>query len=101
MTATQIQLGGIDKAILLIYFGFVISIGWVLKRYMKGSADFFLSGRSIPAWGTGLAFLSANLGAQEGIGMAARGAKKGIMTTHFDWVGCHPAIGFLALFHVP
>ena len=73
----HIQLGPIDYAILLIYFAFVIGIGWVLKRYMKGSADFFQSGRSIPAWVTGLAFISANLGAQEVIGMAASGAKYG------------------------
>jgi len=82
-------------------FGFVIGIGWVLKRYMKGSTDFFLSGRSIPAWVTGLAFLSANLGAQEVIGMAANGAKYGIMTSHFYWVGAIPAMVFLAIFMMP
>src|SRR5664279_3922669 len=97
----HIQLGGIDYAILLIYFAFVIGIGWVLKRYMKGSTDFFLSGRSIPAWVTGLAFLSANLGAQEVIGMAASGAKYGIMTSHFYWVGAIPAMVFLAIFMMP
>ena len=97
----HIQLGGIDYAILLIYFGFVIGIGWVLKRHMKGSTDFFLSGRSIPAWVTGLAFLSANLGAQEVIGMAASGAKYGIMTSHFYWLGAIPAMVFLAIFMMP
>ncbi len=97
----HIQLGGIDYAILIIYFGFVIGIGWALKRYMKGSTDFFLSGRSIPAWVTGLAFLSANLGAQEVIGMAASGAKYGIMTSHFYWVGAIPAMVFLAIFMMP
>ncbi len=97
----HIQLGGIDYAILLIYFAFVIGIGWILKRYMKGSTDFFLSGRSIPAWVTGLAFLSANLGAQEVIGMAASGAKYGIMTSHFYWVGAIPAMVFLAIFMMP
>jgi SSS family solute:Na+ symporter len=96
-----IHLGPVDYLILLIYFGFVISIGWALKRYMKGSADFFLSGRSIPAWVTGLAFLSANLGAQEVIGMAASGAKYGIMTSHFYWVGAIPAMVFLAIFMMP
>src|SRR5579871_2911772 len=96
-----IHLGGVDYAILIIYFGFVIGIGWVLKRYMKGSADFFLSGRSIPAWVTGLAFLSANLGAQEVIGMAASGAKYGIMTSHFYWVGAIPAMVFVAVFMMP
>jgi SSS family solute:Na+ symporter len=97
----SIHLGGIDYAILFTYFAFVIGIGWMLKRHMKGSADFFLSGRSIPAWVTGLAFLSANLGAQEVIGMAASGAKYGIMTSHFYWVGAIPAMVFLAIFMMP
>src|ERR1700751_4594187 len=97
----HIALGKIDYVILLIYFGFVIAIGWILKRYMKGSTDFFLSGRSIPAWVTGLAFLSANLGAQEVIGMAASGAKYETMTSHFYWVGAIPAMVFVAIFMMP
>ena len=97
----KITLGPLDYAILIIYFLFVIGIGWVLKRRMKNSSDFLLSGRSIPAWVTGLAFLSANLGAQEVIGMAASGAKYGIMTSHFYWVGAIPAMVFLAIFMMP
>jgi solute:Na+ symporter, SSS family len=96
-----ITLAGIDYAILILYFAFVLGIGWALKRQMKGSADYFQSGRSIPAWITGLAFLSANLGAQEVIGMAASGAKYGIMTSHFYWVGAIPAMVFLAIFMMP
>jgi solute:Na+ symporter, SSS family len=99
--APSLHLAGIDYAILVIYFLFVLGIGWALKRYMKGSTDFFLSGRSIPAWVTGLAFISANLGAQEVIGMAASGAKYGIMTSHFYWVGAIPAMVFLAIFMMP
>lgn len=101
METVHIPLSWIDYAILAIYFAFVIVIGWVLKRQMKTSTDFFLSGRSIPAWITGLAFLSANLGAQEVIGMAASGAKYGIMTSHFYWVGAIPAMVFLAIFMMP
>src|ERR1700689_4055778 len=101
MNPIHIQLGWLDYLILITYFVFVIGIGWALKRYMKGSTDFFLSGRSIPAWVTGLAFLSANLGAQEVIGMAASGAKYGIMTSHFYWVGAIPAMVFLAIFMMP
>ena len=96
-----LTLGWIDYAILILYFVFVLGIGWALKRHMKGSTEFFLSGRSIPAWVTGLAFLSANLGAQEVIGMAASGAKYGIMTSHFYWVGAIPAMVFLAIFMMP
>src|SRR5271156_1277927 len=91
----------IDYSIIAIYFTFVLGIGFVLKKHMKTSTDFFLSGRSIPAWITGLAFLSANLGAQEVIGMGASGAKYGIMTSHFYWVGAIPAMVFLAIFMMP
>ncbi len=96
-----IQLGGIDYLILAIYFLFVLGIGWALKRYTRTSEDFFLSGRSIPAWIAGLAFLSANLGAQEMIGMAASGAKYGIATSHFYWVGAIPAMVFVGVFMMP
>src|SRR5947208_7877085 len=88
----------IDWTIMVIYFVFVLGIGFALKRYMKTSTDFFLSGRSIPAWITGLAFISANLGAQEVIGMGASGAKYGIMTSHFYWVGAIPAMVLIGIF---
>ena len=96
-----IQLGSIDYLLLFIYFAFVLGIGFALKRYTKTSTDFFLSGRSIPAWITGLAFISANLGAQEVIGMGASGAKYGIMTSHFYWVGAIPAMVFVGVFMMP
>jgi solute:Na+ symporter, SSS family len=95
------QLHLIDYAIMLTYVGFVVGIGFALKRYMKTSADFFLSGRSIPAWVCGLAFLSANLGALELVGMAASGAKYGIATCHFYWLGAIPAMVFLGVFMMP
>ena len=96
-----IELGGIDYVILVIYFLFVLGIGWALRRQTRTSEDFFLSGRSIPAWIAGLAFLSANLGAQEMIGMAASGAKYGIATSHFYWVGAIPAMVFVGVFMMP
>src|SRR6185295_16469848 len=96
-----IRLELIDGAILVVYFAFVLGIGFVLKRHMRSSTDFFLSGRLIPTWVAGLAFLSANLGAQEVIGMAASGAKYGIMTSHFYWVGAIPAMVFVAIFMMP
>ena len=101
MINTQIQLGIIDYTIMGIYVLSVLGIGWTLKRYMKTSTDFFMSGRSIPAWITGLAFISANLGALELVGMAASGAKYGIATSHFYWVGAIPAMVFLAVFMMP
>src|SRR5437660_9164744 len=84
-----------------VYFVFVLGVGYALRRHVKTSTDYFLSGRSIPAWVAGLAFLSANLGAQEVIGMAASGAKYGMATSHFYWVGAVPAMVFLGVFMMP
>ncbi len=96
-----IQLQWIDYTILVAYVAFVIGIGWALARYMKTSSDFLTSARSIPTWVTGLAFMAANLGALELVGMAASGAKYGIVTAHFYWVGAIPAMIFLAVFMMP
>ena len=97
----SLTLTGIDYAILVIYFLFVLGIGYVLKRSVSGSKDFFESGRSLPAWICALGFIGANLGAQEVMGMAASGAKYGIMTSHFYWVGAIPAMVFVAIFMMP
>jgi solute:Na+ symporter, SSS family len=95
------NLTGVDYAVMAIYFAAVLGVGWILRRVMRTSTDFFLSGRSLPAWITGIAFISANLGAQEVIGMGASGAKYGIATSHFYWVGAIPAMVFVGLFMMP
>jgi SSS family solute:Na+ symporter len=95
------QLAAIDYAIMAVYFAAVLGVGFALKRVMRTSTDFFLSGKSLPAWVTGLAFISANLGAQEVIGMGASGAKYGIATSHFYWVGAVPAMLFVGIFMMP
>ncbi len=95
------HLAWIDWLILFIYFAFVLGIGFALKRRMRSSNDFFLAGRSIPAWVCGLAFISANIGAQEVIGMGASGAKYGIISSHFYWIGAIPAMLFVGFFMMP
>jgi len=95
------HLTNIDYLLMLVYFAVVLGIGWTLRRSTKTSTDFFLSGRSIPSWVAGLAFISANLGAQEVIGMGASGAKYGIATAHFYWIGAIPAMVFVGLFMMP
>jgi SSS family solute:Na+ symporter len=96
-----LKLAAVDYVILATYFAFVIGIGWMLRKKVSTSGDFLLSGRSVPVWITSLAFIAANLGAQELIGMAASGAKYGIMTAHFYWVGAIPAMLFMGIFMMP
>jgi len=97
----EISLQFIDYAVMAIYFVFVLGIGWALKKYMKSSSQFLEGGKSMPSWITGLAFISANLGALEVFGMGASGAKYGLMTAHFYLIGAIPAMIFLALFMMP
>ena len=95
------HLAPIDYAVMAVYFAAVLGVGWSLRRGMRTSTDFFLSGRSLSPWITGVAFISANLGAQEVIGMGASGAKYGIATSHFYWIGAIPAMVFVGLFMMP
>ena len=98
---TIIDAGAVDYVILAIYFAFVLGIGLLAKRQVSDSLDFFLSGRSLPAWVTGLAFISANLGAVEIMGMSASGAEFGLPAVHYFWVGAIPAMLFLGVVMMP
>jgi SSS family solute:Na+ symporter len=90
-----------DYSVIVLYFIFVIAVGFILKKKIRSSNDFLNSSRNIPLWITSLAFISANLGAQEVLGMVASGAKYGIMTVHFYWVGAIFAMVFLGVFMMP
>jgi SSS family solute:Na+ symporter len=95
------SLGTIDYVVLALYFVFVLGIGFLMRRKVETSADFLTSHRSVPVWITSLAFIAANLGAQEVVGMCASGAKYGWMTAHFYWVGAVPAMLFIGVFMMP
>ena len=97
----RLELHWIDYLIMIIYFLFVLGIGWFLRKYMKNANAFLEAGRSMPAWVAGLAFISTNLGALEVMGMTGSGMKYGMLTTHFYWIGAIPAMIFLALFMMP
>jgi SSS family solute:Na+ symporter len=97
----RIDASALDYTIIGLYFATVIGIGFAARRLVKTDLDFFLSGRSLPAWITGLAFVAANLGALEILGMAANGAQYGVATVHFYWIGAIPAMVFLGLVMMP
>ena len=97
----RLDVNFLDYSILAFYFAIVIAIGVLARRAITTSEDFLLSGRSLPAWVTGIAFVSANLGAIEILGMAANGAEYGISTVHFYWIGAVPAMVFLGVVMMP
>jgi SSS family solute:Na+ symporter len=91
----------VDYLLVVAYFAVVLLIGFAARRRVSDSLDFFLSGRSLPAWVTGLAFISANLGAVEIVGMSANGAQYGMATMHYFWIGAVPAMLFLGVVMMP
>jgi solute:Na+ symporter, SSS family len=97
----RLNMNAPDYVILALYFVTVLGVGVIARRAIRTSTDFFLSGRSLPAWVTGLAFVAANLGALEIIGMAANGAQYGMMTLHYYWIGAVPAMVFLGIVMMP
>jgi solute:Na+ symporter, SSS family len=97
----RLNLSPVDLLLMAIYFSFVLGIGFALKRAVKSSLDFFLSGRSLPAWITGIGFISANIGAVELLGQSASGAQYGSAMVHYFWIGAIPAMVFLGIVMMP
>ena len=97
----RLDANAVDYVLLAFYFVLVLGIGYMARRHVSTSMDFFLSGRSLPAWVTGLAFISANLGAIEVMGMSANGAEYGLPTAHYFWIGAVPAMLFLGIVMMP
>jgi solute:Na+ symporter, SSS family len=91
----------IDWIVILVYFGFVLGIGFYLRKFTKSHEDFFLAGRKNSSWVAGLAFLSANLGALELLGMTGNTFKYGMYVAHFYWIGAIPAMIFLGVYMMP
>ncbi|HZG88771.1 MAG TPA: sodium:solute symporter family protein [Pseudonocardia sp.] len=100
-TDLRLDPSALDYVLVVFYFGLVLGIGFIARRSISSSLDFLLSGRSLPAWVTGLAFVAANLGAIELIGMTANGAQYGIPTVHYYWIGAIPAMVFLGIVMMP
>jgi SSS family solute:Na+ symporter len=96
-----LNLTRVDWLIMLLYLGFVLGIGFVLKPHMKTAKEFFLAGRALPAWICGLAFVGASLGAPEVIGLGASGAKYGLMAAWFFSIGAIQAMLFVGIFMMP
>ncbi|MFY9935310.1 MAG: sodium:solute symporter family protein [Silvibacterium sp.] len=95
------HLNAVDIAVIAIYFGMVIFIGFYLKGSANTSEEFFMAGREMTAWIAGLSFVSANLGSLELMGWAGSAYQYGILATHWYWIGAIPAMLFLGIIMMP
>ncbi|GAB4366428.1 MAG: sodium:solute symporter family protein [Calditrichia bacterium] len=96
-----ITLSVLDWLIIILYFVFVVGIGYYLRNFMGTKEDFFEAGRRNSAWVAGIAFVSANLGALEILGWTGGTMKYGMFVSHFYWIGAIPAMLFLGIYMMP
>lgn len=87
--------------VVCLYVIGILAAGYLFRRRSETASQFLHAGKMLPAGVTSLAFLAANCGALEIMGLAAASAKYGMLTLHFYWIGAIPAIIFLALFMMP
>ena len=100
-STSLVSLNWVDSLVIVLYFIFVVGIGFYLLRYTKTGEDFFLAGRRMSSWVAGLSFVAANLGSLELMGWAASAYQYGILATHWYWIGAIPAMLFLAIVMMP
>jgi SSS family solute:Na+ symporter len=98
---TVAALNALDYLIVAAYFAVTLLVGLRLRRRTRTSEEYFQAGRSLPALVTGIAFVAANSGALEIMGVISTSAKYGARAAHFYWIGAIPAMLFLALFMMP
>jgi SSS family solute:Na+ symporter len=94
--ASNATVGVISLYILLMVF-----VGYIFRRHSQTSSHFLHARRTLPTAITTIAFLAANCGALEIIGLAAASAKYGVLALHFYWIGAIPAMIFVAIFMMP
>jgi SSS family solute:Na+ symporter len=83
------------------YLFLTLVVGSLLRGSSGTSSQFLHARHTLPTAVTSLAFLAANCGALEIVGMVAASAKYGAMALHFYWIGAIPAMVFVALFIMP
>jgi SSS family solute:Na+ symporter len=80
----------------------VLAIGFFFRHRAAANSSAFLHARgALPVTISSLAFIAANCGAIEIVGMVAASAKYGMAALHFYWIGAIPAMIFLALYMLP
>ena len=83
------------------YLAATIAVGVVARKYSDTAMKYLHARGSLPTAVTTLAFLAANCGALEIVGIFATSAKYGALALHFYWIGAIPAMIALALLMIP
>jgi solute:Na+ symporter, SSS family len=87
--------------VIALYLAAAIAVGYLVRRHSDTASKYLHSRGALPTAVSAIAFLAANCGALEIVGIAATSAKYGALALHFYWIGAIPAMVFLALFMMP
>ena len=91
----------IGFGVLPLYLLATIVVGWLSRRNRHSAGAFLNSRQSLPLPVVTAAYIAANCGAQEVIGMSAVAAQYGVQALQFYFIGAIPAMVFLALWMMP
>lgn len=70
-----IKIDGTDVSVIVLYFISTLAVGVLFREKGTSTSSFFHAGRKLPLAITTLAFISANCGALEIVGMVSTSAK--------------------------
>lgn len=88
-------------ALITAYFASTLVIGWIARRRGQTANSYLNATHSLPTWIVVAAYLAANCGALEIIGLSAVADQYGAHAFHFYLIGAIPAMIFLALWMMP
>ena len=91
----------IDVAVIAFYLIGITAFGiWIGYRRNTSSEQYFLAGHSLSWFTVGAAIFTSNISTIHLVGLAAGGAKDGIVIGNFEWMACFTLV-LLALIFAP
>src|SRR5580765_7523645 len=80
-----------DYAVIAFYFVFILSMGWIFKRFIKNTSDYFRAGGEMLWWIVGAGAFMTNFSAVSFTGMAGKAYQDGPVVLVIFFAG---ALGF-------
>lgn len=96
----MVELGAIDVAVVFLYLGAVVAIGFWVGRGERNAEDYFLAGRHLPWWLIGFSFFASNMSGASFVGLMGAAYEHGLVVFNYEWTAAFVLI-FFALFMLP
>ena len=101
LATTSVAVSPIDVAVIAIYLIGITAFGiWIGYRKNTSSQQYFLANKSLGWFTVGAAVFTSNISTIHLVGLAAGGAKEGMVIGNFEWMACFTLM-MLALVFAP